>query len=217
MRISKSLMLLVIMLTATFVWLIWENKATLYNKASLTKAASMQSEEQNKKTDDPCRFRNSEGLNSEDYEIFKKGRDRETFGYPADTPLSEAIKFFNQELQCSPLHREYLPLTEEEVIAAIVVSANDNKRGTTFLAERDAFWKIATQKMMPKGSILRATNGGNVQGSPLKPFNTIQAKGIEIFILLGADKNGREDFPAPAKLEEMLTIRKTFSGIEMVK
>ena len=104
----------------------------------------------------------------------------------------------------------------KETLSRLAEGVNEHGRGTEFTAERDAFWRIATERMMPKGSVFRATNGGYRSGPPLRPAGTILAKGIEILIILGADKNGREGLAAPTKLEELLTIRKTFSGIEVI-
>jgi len=116
-----------------------------------------------------------------------------------------------------PLQRGYPQLTEDEVVAAIVAGVNDNKRGTSFIEQRDELWRVATHHVMAKGSVIRATNGGRVQGSPLSPNGTIQAKGIEILLVLGLDKNGRADFPSSSNAEDILTIRKTFFGFETVK
>lgn len=220
MRPARKLTLLVgIALAVAFVWLMWDNKVLVHKGIIFSRAANMESQKPDKKVDNPCWFRSRAGLESASDDMIKKLRERqivETYGYATDTPLSEAVKIFNEELQCSPLYREYPPLTEDEVIAAIVASVNDNNRGTTFLAERDILWKIATQKMLPKGSILRFASSGRVTNSPLRPSGIIQAKGIEIFLLLGLDKNGKVDLPLPPKLEEILTIRKTFSGIEII-
>lgn len=215
MRPSKKLTLVAgVTLLVTFVWVVF-----LYNGASFSRASSMKAQKKDKKASDPCWFRSREGLESASDDMIKKLRERqdiEVYGYTTDIPLSDAVKIFNEELQCSPLYREYPPLTEDEIIAAIVADVNENNRGTTFLAERDALWKIVTQKMLPKGSILKFASSGRIQNSPLRPSGTIHAKGIRVFLLLGLDKNGRLDLPLPSKPEEILTIRKTFSGIEIV-
>lgn len=203
--------------TIVFAGLVWANKAILFNESFLN-TASMQS--QGKAVDNRCWFRSREGIDSASQKMIKQRREREeilVFGYSTDIPLSEAVKIFNEEMQCVSTYQSYPPLTEDEVVAAIAAGVNGNERGTKFLAERDALWKIATKRTMPKGSILNFWSGGNIQGSPLSPYKTIQAKGIEIFLMLGLDKNGRSDFPSVPKLEETLTIRKTFYGVETVK
>ena len=220
MRLTRTLTVLAgIMLIVTFAWLMWENKVFPQKDVWFSRAANMESQKQDNKAGDPCWFRSREGLDSATDVMIKKLGERqevEVYGYAADTPLSEAVKFFNEELQCSPLYKAYPPLTEDEVIAAIVADVNDNNRGTTFLAEKDALWRIATQKIIPKGSILKFASSGRIQNSPLKPSGTIRVIGIRIFLLLGLDKNGKFDLPLPPKPEEILTIRKTFSGIEII-
>lgn len=218
MKVRNVWLFICIVATLALGWLVLNYRILPNDFSSYSTAMEVNSKEQSTTPNDPCWFRTREGLESASDEMKKRrqeSNEMKNFGYPNDTPLDEALRIFNEEMKCSPLERDYPPLTEDEVIAAIVVGVNDSKRGTTFHDERDAFWKIATQRIMPKGAVLRAHSGGNVQGSPLSPDKTIHAKGIEIFLLLGADKNGRSDFPPPAKLEEILIIRKTFSGIEV--
>lgn len=172
---------------------------------------------------DPCWFNTKAGMESADKGI--QGRDPQTlraiydrrlYGFAEDTPLREALRLFNlEEIQCVSYFKDYPPLTEDELIAAILVGVNQNERGTTFPKEREALWQIASRRMLPKGSRLGAWNAGNIQGSPLSPYKTINAKGIEIYLLLGADKDGRTGVAPPTKPEEYLIVRKTFSGIEI--
>lgn len=68
---------------------------------------------------------------------------------------------------------------------------------------------------MPKGSILKADGYGKMLGSPLAPRGTAQAKGLEIYIQLNADKNGREGLPPIPEAQEVLIIRRTFYGLEI--
>lgn len=207
-----------ILLTVT-AWLILGNKFFL----SMGAEQIHMSTDNNNPVDDPCWFRTRAGMESADegipgrsWEILEKIRDRQLFGFKEETPISEAVRIFNlEEIQCRPYFKEYPPLTEDELIAAIIVGVNQNKRGTVFHEERDALWRIVTKRMMLKGSLLRADQGGNIQESPLAPWGTINAKGIEIYLHLGADKNGRADLGAPINDEEKLIIRKTFYGIEI--
>lgn len=203
--------------------MVWGNRY-LSSKAEQSSMAEMDYESQNNPLDDPCWFNTREGINAavergrkgRDFATLAKIRNRQLYGFEEVTPISEAVKLFNLEkIKCVPYLKEFPPLTEDELIAAIVVGVNGEKRGTEFHTERDAFWKIVTSRMMPIGSVLSAHNGGNIQNSPLAPYKTINAKGIEIFLLLGADKNGRTGLAAPSKPEEILVIRKTFYGIEI--
>jgi hypothetical protein len=163
--------------------------------------------------DDPCWFRRPGALIAANDEMKSQRFERqelEMYGYKVDTPLKEAVKIFNEEMMCNPTEREYPRLTEEEVIAAIVEGVNDNGRREDFQAERDAFWAIAVKRILPKGAIIKTDGGAKMSGSPLAPNGFVQTKGIEIYIQLKADKNGRDELPPIPEPQEILTIRKTF-------
>jgi len=53
-------------------------------------------------------------------EEIKKRQDQVEYGYSTESPLKEAVRIFNEEKQCSVVLAPYPPLTEDEVIAAIV-------------------------------------------------------------------------------------------------
>ena len=42
------------------------------------------------------------------------------YGYPTEIPMSRAISIFNEETRCKTPYKDYPPLTEDELIAAIV-------------------------------------------------------------------------------------------------
>lgn len=219
MKVGKSLGLFILFALSTgAAWSAWGNWVVFSRILGFSEVVNPALGVQDRNDNNPCWFRTPGALQSASLEMVRKREERnllQTFGYPADTPLSEAVKIFNEEMECSPLERDYPRLTEDEVIAAVVVGVNNNNRGTTFHTERDVFWKIVTEKVVPKGTVLGSHSGGNVQGSPLAPRGTISANGIEIFLRLGADKNGRSEFPPAPKLEQVLTIRKTFYNIEI--
>ncbi len=148
--------------------------------------------------------------------MIEKRQNQTIYGYATEIPLSEAIRMFNEEKQCMSLYAEYPPLTEEELIAAIVAGADYGKQGEIWLAQKDALWKIASQKMMPKGALLVVESGGRVQESPLRPFGTIAAKGIRITLLLGLNEN-IDGMKSVRKPEQTLVIRKTYSKVETIK
>jgi hypothetical protein len=148
------------------------------------------------------------------YQMIKEREDRAMYGYPNDIPLSEAIRIFNEEKQCSGLLAPYPPLTEDEFIAAIVAGPDYGKQGDVWRAQKDALWKIASQKVMPKGSLLVAEAGYRVRGSPVRPSGTIEAKGIRITLLLGLEHHEHGQL---AKPEQTLVIRKTYTRVETVK
>lgn len=138
-----------------------------------------------------------------------------TFGYPDEMPLHEAIKLFNEEKQCKPLLESYPALTEDELIAAIVGGADDGKQGDVWLAQKDVLWKIASSRMMPKGSLLIARSGSRESGTPLRPNDTIAARGITIVLLLGLD-DSVDGILKPRRPEQTFIIRKTYYKYDIV-
>ena len=162
---------------------------------------------------DPCWFMALKN-GSFTSEMLEKRNNREMYGYPTEIPLTEAIRIFNEETQCKALYKDYPPLTEEELIAAIVAGADYGKQGKIWLAQRDALWKIAARKVMPKGALLVVDSGGRVQESPLRPRGTIQSKGITITLFLGLETSAHGHIARP---EQTLIVRKTYSKIEIVK
>lgn len=176
-------------------------------------ASPVYGQAQSKKPKDPCWFMSlkDESISSD---MIEKRQNREMYGYPTEIPISEAIRIFNEETQCKEPFKDYAPLTEDELIAAIVAGADYGKQGEIWVAQRDALWKIASQKVMPKGSLLVVESGGRVQESPLRPNGTIQAKGIRITLFLGLEKSEHGHVARP---EQTLLVRKTYSKIETIR
>ena len=162
---------------------------------------------------DPCWFMTLRDK-SIPYSVIKEREDRELHGYPKDIRLSEAIRVFNEEKQCNGLLAPFPPLTEDEVIAAIVAGPDHGNRGEVWRAQKDAFWKIAADRLMPKGSLLVAEAGYRIQDSPLRPQGTIEAKGIRISLLLGLEAMEHGSLLRP---EQTLVIRKTYTRIEVIR
>jgi len=162
---------------------------------------------------DPCWFMTLKDK-SITYEEIKKRQDKEMYGYPTETPLSEAIITFNEEKQCSGLLAPYPPLTEDELIAAIVAGTDHGIQGEVLRSQKDALWKIAKGKVMPKGSLLVAWTGSRVQESPLRPNGTIRAEGITIVLLVGLEDH---DYGKILKPEQSFIIRKTYSKVETIR
>jgi hypothetical protein len=177
----------------------------------MTSASSVHKQVQKPK--DPCWFMSLKDQ-SIPFEMIEKRQNREMYGYPAEIPISEAIRIFNEETQCKAPFKDYPPLTEDELIAAIVAGADYGKQGQIWLAQQDALWRIATQKVMPKGALLVVESGGRIPESRLRPEGTIQAKGIRITLLLGLEMSEHGHIARP---EQTLIVRKTYSKVEIVR
>ncbi len=208
-RLNRLHLWLAAVILVFSTWFIWANAGRLVSP-KISSAG-----ERVEKPKDPCWFMSlkDETISSD---VIQKRQDRETFGYPSETPLSEAVRIFNEETQCKALYAGYPPLTEDEVLAAIVAGADYGKQGNIWLAQKDALWRIALERKMPKGSLFVVDSGGRIQDSALRPGGAIQAKGIRITLMLGLDKNVN-DLPGVAKPEQTLLIRKTYSQVEIVK
>jgi hypothetical protein len=194
-------------------WLFWSGM-TLRGKAVSPDFIKVSEQEKGEPMKDPCWFMTLK-TESITYDMIKERKNREMYGYPKEISLGEAIRIFNEEKQCNRLLAPYPPLTEDELIAAIVGGPDYGKQGNVWLAQKDALWKIASQKVMPKGSLLVAEAGYQVQDSPLRPSGTVAAEGIRITLLLSLDKNNSME--SILKPEQTLVIRKTYSKVETVK
>ncbi|MBX7220402.1 MAG: hypothetical protein K1Y36_10695 [Blastocatellia bacterium] len=161
---------------------------------------------------DPCWFNDPRNKNIT-FEEIEKRNDLEMHGYPKEIPLGEAIRIFNEEKQCSASLAPYPLLTEDEVIAAIVAGGGYETPGKSRAKRKAALWHIATTKMLPKGSLLVATTGSNVQKSPLRPNGEIKARGISIALFLGMENH---QYGEELKPEQIFEIRRTFFSVDTI-
>lgn len=170
---------------------------------------------QGKPSVDPCWFMALKEGGAWTPEMLDERDKREMYGYPKEIPLGEAVRIFNEEKQCSGLFAPYPPLTEDELIAAIVAGPDAGKQGKIWQAQKDELWRIASQRVMPRGALLTAATGPRVPESPLRPLGTVAAKGMTITLLLGLDKGDGHD--RILKPEQTLVIRKIYSRVETVR
>jgi len=148
------------------------------------------------------------------YEMYSKRQEREMRGYPADVPLAEAIRVFNEEKQCDPTLAPYPLLTEDELVAAIVAGPAYGAWGEPWVAQKDTLFKIAKDKLMPKGSLIVAGTGANIQESLLRPRGEIKAKGISIAVFLGMENH---EYGAELKRDQIFEIRRTYFSVQTIK
>lgn len=145
-----------------------------------------------------------------DMVLEKQNRDEN--GYSTEITLADAVKLFNDELQCYPHRATLPPLTEEEVIAAVVAGSEYGTKDLWKLQSK-ALWEIALHKKMPKGTLLVHTDGARVIDYPLGREHgfVVKAKGQRIYMFLGLDK-----IPSKGgfvmKPEQFFLIRKTIFG-----
>ncbi len=207
-----SLLSLVIVATTPVGWIILSGIAT-DGEAAYSKGMNEERQGQRDLPKDPCWFVT---LNDKSipYEVISKREDREMRGYPGDVPLSEAIRNFNEEKQCLSVFAPYPPLTEDELIASIVAGPHNGLTGDALKFQKDMLWKIATQKVMPKGTLLVAITGSRVQESPLRPNGTIRAEGISIVLHLGLENHEYGQILRP---EQTFVIRRTYFKVETIR
>ncbi|NOT61210.1 MAG: hypothetical protein HOP19_13405 [Acidobacteria bacterium] len=212
---TRKRFLLLLLCTSVFAgvsWFTWSSLA-ISGKVSLQSKINMDNQLPKKSNVSPCWFTTLEDKTIP-YEMIAQREAQNRYGYQAEIPLNEAIRKFNEEKGCNQQLSSYLPLTEDEVIAAIVAGPGYGAWGETWRLQKDTLWKIATKKIMPKGSLMVATSGPNVQESPMRPDGTVKAKGISIAILLGLDTN---ENGVGIKQEQVFEIRRTYFAVETLK
>lgn len=112
-------------------------------------------------------------------------------GYPKEISIEEGLSIFNQAAKCNEIAKSQLPLTAEELIAAIrdwdctKEKAADSKKFCN-----DA-WKITETGKMPKGSFIDYSNGlgGTFFPRGKKGF---EVSSYEIYLYLWLDKYRRD-------------------------
>lgn len=212
---KKKLGVIVFLLITTgLIILAWGQKVNLVN--NLKQKESMETENKGSlENQEPCRFDTREGSESANQISVKQRQDRKIYGYEAEIPLSEAVNIFNEELKCSPLYKMFPPLSEEEVIGAIVGGADFGGQNDTRVAQSETLWKVAVERKLPKSSLLSFSGKSRTIDSPLSPNGIIDSNGIRITLILGIDdKNGLHE---TLNSDQIFIIRKSFSGFEEVK
>lgn len=137
---------------------------------------------------------------------FKIHMARETYGYPRDIPVAEALSIINAELQCYSAWAALPPVTEKELFAMAVAGPDYTEQWSH---EKDrALKQIASSKMMPKGSLFTAESGGCDFGP--RPREQTCTDGLKIYLFLGLDKNPRAT--EPLKSDQIVLVRKTYFG-----
>jgi len=140
---------------------------------------------------------------------FKERIKRETYGYAHAIPLGEALRIFNAELGCYPYWATLPPLNEQEVIAN-AIGGPDYGGESAWRSQVQVRKFIASNRMMPKGSLFVAESGGCEQD--VRPGPQTCVKGLKIYLFLGLDKNPRES--NLLNPDQIVLIRKTYFQTE---
>jgi hypothetical protein len=158
--------------------------------------------------DEPCWFQKGEEVikNSSTLAAQAKLRtDRETTGYPSKMSLKDAVALFNSEEKCIPFRGTLPPLTEEEIVAAIVAGPTYGTEAS-WRAQKPTLWSIAVNKELPPGSLLTAESGACAYDTELG--KEVCVEGQRIYLFLGLDKNPRAG--TPLKPEQVFLIRANY-------
>lgn len=164
-------------------------------------------------TNDPCAFQKGTEVIDKSPELsaaFKQRTDREINGYPTEISLEEGLRIFNEEEKCVEFRGTLPPLTEAEVIAAIVAGPTYGIEKVWQIQKR-ALWDIVIRKKLPRGSLLTAESGGCVFDSRLGK-GQVCVKGQRIYLFLDLDKTRRAS--NPLKPEQIVVLRTNYFGIE---
>lgn len=190
--------------------LVWENKTFLFNELGYAKSEDMTTISQiDAKPDDPCWYQTREGIEAHaESGKLTKMRDRQMYGYETEIPLSEAVRIFNEELACDPMFKMYPPLTEDEIIAAIVAGSDQSDAAKVYTEKMN---RIIENRKMPKSSLLYFGGNGIRVDSAGVPLYKIRPKGIEIYLVIDLDPEHGHKTIMP---EQMLLLRKTYSGVK---
>jgi hypothetical protein len=210
---NKFYLSLLIISTIALVAGIILSRAMTSGKANHSNHMNSKNQGQRDLPRDPCWFIDLKDK-SVPHEVLMKRQDQKMRGYSEDIPLSEAIRIFNEEKQCVNALASYPPLTEDELIAAIVAGPDNILTEDARRFQEDILWKIVTQKVMPKGTLLVATTGPRVQESPLRPEGTVKAVGISIALHLGLENH---EYGQILKPEQRFVIRRTYFKVETIR
>jgi hypothetical protein len=162
--------------------------------------------------DDPCWFQKGEEVIKNSSTLSEKARlrtEREINGYPARMSLKDAVALFNSEERCVPFRGTLPPLTEEEVVAAIVAGPTYGSE-PTWRMQKDLLWAIAVRQELPAGSLLVAESGACAYNTELG--KDVCVEGQRIYLMLGLDKNPRAG--SPLKPEQVFLLRANYQRLK---
>jgi hypothetical protein len=159
-----------------------------------------------KPSKNPCWFKGYDDPSITWNEIEAR-QNREVFGYSADVPIETAVKKFNEEMRCYPQFSDFPELTEDEVIASLIDFDSLNQQPNYVEMRREERKNIISEKILPKGSLLRFSSGICSDTGGLIN-NDLCAKGLKITLTFNLDKDSDEK--KPSANEDIFVIRKTF-------
>jgi hypothetical protein len=215
-----SLAATIVIILACLTWGLSSTKTDLSQSGGGSSTAS----KTNKQTiiqKNPCWFRLPEGIEKtrEGRLAYERYMSRQTFGYPEDISLSEAVRIFNEEAFCSGPDPKRPPLTEDEVMAGAIDEMSkgggepvDPALKVTSAERQASIKRIWKDKVMPKGSLLGYAGYYDLFDQDRPEEGTIIVNCWKIYLYLNLDKNPIEG--GFLKPDQICLIRKSCFNTE---
>lgn len=162
--------------------------------------------------DDPCWFQKGEEVIKGSSTLAAQAKlrtDRQIFGYPNKISLKEAVALFNSEEKCVPFRGTLPPLTENDVVAAIVAGPLYGSE-PAWRAQKERLWNIAVRRELPLGSLLVAESGACAYDTELG--KEVCVEGQRIYLFLGLDKDPRAG--NPLKPDQVFLIMANYQRLQ---
>jgi hypothetical protein len=123
--------------------------------------------------------------NAEDKKVEEEQRELGRRGYAAEIRIADAVAEFNNRVKGLEGAKTEHPLTEAEVLAALIIS---EPRGRLRTEHEDKDWtEFAKKKVLPRGAYLML-QGGEIFDNPFGPGSS-EVKMWSILIVFGLGKN----------------------------
>ena len=142
---------------------------------------------------------------------------RQSYGYHSNISIKDALDIFNEEEKCRSKKQNGVALTEDELIAAIILAPDYTNHGDdTIKSQSDIFDYILSNRRLPKGALLvnEATGtyplptGDSETGILKSKFGeSMTVSGQRIYLFLNLHENPRES--NSLKKEQIFIVKKT--------
>ena len=201
--------------------LVWFSVSCSSSGELNTHAQNVKSTDTSPLQHDPCNFNR---IDTEKpfqdpvaFNALMKKQNRDENGYESEMPLREAVNLFNIEQKCYAHRADLPPLTEDEVLAAILSVPDYGSKEYSGLQSK-TLSQIALTRKVPKGSLFVHGGGGRVLNYPLgKDYGfAMESKGQTIYLFLDLEKvPNKGEFRM--KPEQIFLVRKMMVNVTEVK